>query len=134
MENSTTPSLLSRAINILSKDQSPLAIQSFAEVLAKYSDESTWVAIPLEEPEGTFEPILFEEVGKAYVGMYSANPGSRFPGIVTDINKLFHVVFSNDFINGIVIDPESAQLFLEKEFILHCLSLCKHRNYLPQPE
>jgi hypothetical protein len=131
MINANSHTRLSLAVEKLSKDQTPFTIQFFAEVLAEYSDKSIWVAIPLENVESDNELVLFYESKKIYAGIYSDKPTPRFSGIITDINKLFQIVLSDDRIDGIVIDPESTQLYLEKKFLLHCLSLCKYNNYLP---
>lgn len=109
------------------------SIQNFAKVLSSYSDCSQWVAIPMEDITAN-EIAMFEERGKIYVGMYSDIPSKRFPVVETDINKLFHIVFTMDVIAGIVIDPESTQLYLERDFLRKCLVYCKFEKYLPEAE
>lgn len=109
------------------------SIQNFAKVLADYSDHSHWVAIPMENII-TNEVVMFEERGKIYVGMYSDAPSKRFPIAETDINKLFQIVFSMDDIAGIVIDLESTQLYLERDFLQKCLAYCAYQKYLPEAD
>lgn len=109
------------------------SILNFAKILSDYSDHSDWVAIPMEDIS-TNEVALFEELGKIYVGMYSDIPSKRFSIVETDINKLFHIVFTMDNIAGIVIDPESTQLYLERDFLRKCLAYCEYQKYLPEAD
>ena len=109
------------------------SIQNFAKVLSDYSDHSNWIAIPMEDIS-TNEVALFEERGNIYVGMYSDIPSKRFSIVETDINKLFHIVFTMDNIAGIVIDPESTQLYLERAFLRKCLAYCEYEKYLPEAD
>ena len=109
------------------------SIQNFAKVLSDYSDHSNWVAIPMEDISAN-EVALFEERGKIYVGMYSDVPTERFSITETDINKLLHIVFTMDAIAGIVIDPESTQLYLERDFLRKCLTYCEYQKYLPEAD
>ena len=109
------------------------SIQNFAKALSDYSDHSSWVAIPMEDISIS-EVALFEERGKIYVGMYSDMPSKRFPVVETDINKLFHIVFTMYAIAGIVIDPESTQLYLESDFLRKCLIYCEYEKYLPEAD
>lgn len=119
---------LKQAIQQLSASNAD-SIRNFAKILSDYSDHSHWVAIPMENVI-TNEVVIFEEQGKLYVGMYSDAPSKRFPIIETDINKLLQIVFATDDIAGIVIDPESTQLYLERDFLRKCLSFCEHHKYL----
>lgn len=109
------------------------SIQIFAKVLADYSDHSNWVAIPMADIS-TNEVALFEERGKLYAGMYSDVPSMRFSIVETDINKLLHIIFTVDAIAGIVIDPESTALYLERDFLRKCLTYCEYQKYLPEAD
>lgn len=120
---------LNDAIHQLSPSKEE-SIQLFAKVLSNCSDSSQWVSIPLENTT-TNELVKFEERGRLYVGMYSDIPSMRFSAVITDINKLFHVIFTTEEISGIVIDPETTQLYLEKDFLRKCLIYCKYHKYLP---
>lgn len=124
--------MLKQAIQQLSPSNEK-SMQNFAKVLSSFSDHSQWVAIPMEDI-ATNEIAMFEEHGKIYVGMYSDIPSKRFPVVETDINKLFHIVFTMDVIAGIVIDPESTQLYLERDFLRKCLAYCEYEKYLPEAD
>lgn len=118
---------LAQAIKMLDEKNSE-SIRCFAEVLAEYSDNARWVAIPLNDVR-SYEIALFEERGKIYAGMYSGKPSHRFPSVETDINKLLHVIIANNKLDGIVVDPETTQLYLDRGFLMKCLSLCKYKKY-----
>lgn len=132
-EETQTPKMtMKQAIQQLSPNNEE-SIQNFAKVLSDYSDHSNWIAIPMEDIS-TNEVALFEERGNIYVGMYSDVPSKRFSIVETDINKLFHIAFTMDNIAGIVIDPESTQLYLEKDFLRKCLAYCEYQKYLPEAD
>ena len=109
------------------------SIRNFAKILSDYSDRSQWISIPMEDIAAN-EVVLFEECGKIYVGMYSDAPSKQFSIVETDINKLLHIVFTMDNIAGIVIDPESTQLYLERDFLRKCLTYCEYQKYLPEAD
>jgi hypothetical protein len=111
-------------LNLLSS-QSPDNMKLFAQVLRSYIDNNTWVHIPGNEDENGFRITVLERRGSHFAAMYSdpseirnAEKGSI---LLTDINKLIDPVFQNKDIDGIVIDPYTTSLCLEKPFLLKCI-------------
>lgn len=76
---------------------------------------------------------IIESRGKHFAAMFSdpseiSNP-DKVSIVLTDINKLIEPVFHNENIDGIVIDPYTTSLFLEKPFLLKCIL---HGSYSEQ--
>ena len=124
------PSDLFLAIDKVKKSQGPAAMAELSHVLKSYIDEGTWVPMPITEDSKGYQLRIAEARGQGYAVMYSDHSEVRAPGdiAVTDINKLLEPVFANKEIAGIIIDPETSGLCLDKCFLLKCIL----HGYLPQ--
>lgn len=112
------------ALDTFKKDQSPVGMERFAIMLRKFADASEWVHIGGENDEHGFRVNLISSRGKMFAAMYTDASEIRASAksvMLTDINKLFEVVFHNDGISGVIIDPDTTSLCLEKGFLLKCL-------------
>ena len=79
--------------------------------------------MPTKQDAHGYQLRILENQGKAYAAMNSDNSEVKTPGsiVMTDINKLLSPVFENPAIGGIVIDPDTTSLCLDKGFILKCI-------------
>ena len=95
--------------------------------MKRYIDDGTWVYMPGVNDENGFRFKLLESRGKYFALMFSDQTEIRNPGnesiISTDINKLMGPVFQRDDIAGIMIDPYTTGLCLEKVFLQKCIDL-----------
>lgn len=120
---------LFNALEKMKRYQSPAVMAEFSRVLKNYVDDGTWVPIPTIQDAHGYQPHIIESQGNAYAAMYSDQSevkGSRNV-VTTDINKLLGPVFQNPDISGIIIDPETTSLCMDKGFILTCIL----HGYLP---
>ncbi len=111
-------------LNLLSSQRND-NIKIFSKVLKGYIDDGTWVHMSGKQGEKGFLMTVIERRGKHFAVMFSdpseiknQNEGNI---VLTDINKLLESVFQNINIDGIVIDPDSTSLCLEKPFLLKCI-------------
>lgn len=114
----------------LKKSQGPAVMAELSRVLKVYVDESTWVPMPtINDPNG-YRLRIVEARGKPYAAMYSDQTEIKASGsiVMTDINKLLEPVFENPEIAGIIIDPETTSLCIDKGFFLKCIL----HGYLPE--
>lgn len=103
---------------------------SFAKTLTNYVEAGTWIPMPIHKDENGYRLKIIESHGKHYAAMYSDNThmkkDSEFDVVVTDINKLIDPVFQNSHIDGIVINPYTSCVCLDKKFLLKCLLHAKY--------
>ena len=119
-----TVSDLTAAIGNFKNDQSLDNQIEVARILRSYVAAGTWIHIPGEQDENGFRLKVIASRGKHFAGMYSDSfemRGGKQSIVVTDINKLLDPVFANPRIDGIVIDPDTYSLCLEKPYLLRCL-------------
>ena len=113
------------AVLNLRSSQSPDNLRSFAHVIKSYIDNNKWVHIPGNEDEKGFRMTVLERRGNHFAALYSDPTEIRNAQndniLLIDINKLIDLVFQNKDIDGIVIDPDTTSLCLEKPFLLKCI-------------
>ncbi|MBQ5956286.1 MAG: hypothetical protein IJL46_01810 [Clostridia bacterium] len=113
------------AVQNLLSSQSPDNMRGFAKVLKSYIDDGTWIHMPCKKYEKGFRMRIVDSRGKHFAALYSDASEIRNKGkddiVLTDINKLIEPVFQNTDIDGIVIDPDTTSLCLEKHFLLKCI-------------
>lgn len=121
---------LSLVIEKLATSPSVENQKNFAKTICSYVENGTWVHMPIHQDEKGFRLKIIESRGKHYAAMCSdeseVKKDSEFDIAVTDINKLIEPVFQNEHIDGIVINPYTTVLCLDKEFLLKCLLHAKY--------
>lgn len=126
----TSKSELSIAVEKMVSSPSVENQKNFASVISTYVEKEIWVPIPIHQDEKGYRLKIIESRGKHYAAMCSdeaeVKKDSEFNVAVTDINKLIEPVFQNEYIDGIVINPYTTFLCLDKEFILKCLLHAKY--------
>lgn len=121
---------LGAAIDKLASNASVENQKNFAKVLGSYVENETWVHMPVHQDGNGYGLKIVESRGKYYAAMcsdkseFKNEPG--FDVMFTDINKLIEPVFQNDSIAGIVINPYTSFLCLDKEFLLKCILHAKY--------
>ena len=123
-------SALFQVLDKLKKSQGPAVMAELSKVLKSYVDKGTWVPMPtIDDPKG-YRLRIVEARGKPYAAMYSDQTEIKARGsiVMTDINKLLEPVFENPEIAGIIIDPETTSLCIDKGFFLKCIL----HGYLPE--
>ncbi len=125
-------SSLGSVISRLVSNQSPAVMMEFSKVMKDLVDNRTWVQMPVIKDSGGTRFRIMNSRGKGYAAMYSDNNDKKAGGsiIITDIIKLIEPVFSEPSIGGIVIDPDTTALCLDKEFLLKCIL----HGYLPEQD
>lgn len=121
---------LYNVVDSLKKSQGPTAMRELSKVLRKYVTEGTWIPMPTIQDSKGYRLRIIESRGNAYAAMYSDNSEVKVAGsiVMTDINKLLDPVFENPEIAGVVIDPDTTSLCLDKGFLLKCIL----HGYLPE--
>ena len=129
-ESELPHSALFRALDKLKKTQDPAAMAELSRVLKAYVDDGTWVPMPAGDAPGGYQLRFIESQDKLYAAMYSEQTEVKARGriLVTDINKLLEPVFKNPEIAGIVIDPDTTCMCIDKGFFLKCVL----HGYLPK--
>jgi hypothetical protein len=121
---------LTKAIEKLASNPSVNNQKNFAKVLTNYVEAGEWVPMPIREDKNGYRLKIIESRGKHYAAMCSDNThvkkDTEFDIAVTDINKLIDPAFQNSQIDGIVINPYTTCLCLDKEFFLRCLLHTKY--------
>lgn len=121
---------LTLEIEKLSSNPSVNNQKSFARTLTNYVEDNIWVPMPILEDQKGYKLKIVQNRGKHFAAMYSDNihakKESEFNIAVTDINKLIEAVFQNPHIDGIVINPYTTSLCLEKGYLLKCLLHAKY--------
>lgn len=128
---------LSLAIEKLASSTSVENQKNFASVICSYVENGTWVPMPIHQEEKGMRLKIIESRGKHFAAMCSdeaeMRKDSEFDIAITDINKLIESVFQNECIDGIVINPYTTVLCLEKEFLLKCLLHAKYPEQKNMP-
>ena len=123
---------LKAALLEMINDQSDKNMVNFSKVLKYYVENGVWVHMPGKQDDRGFMMKIVQSRGKLYAAMFSDPSEVRNPEkldiIVTDINKLLDPVFQDPNISGIVIDPYTTFVCLEKRLILQCIL---HGTYPP---
>ena len=114
----------------LKKTQGPAVMAELSRILKAYVDGGTWVPMPIIDDPNGYRLRIVEARGKPYAVMYSNQTEIKASGniVMTDINKLLELVFANPEIAGIIIDPETTSLCMDKGFLLKCIL----HGYLPE--
>ena len=115
------------AIQKLKKSQSAINVQEFSNSIYESINSKQWLPILGKNSgdKGFAMDYRFSD-NKAYLSIFTDNKEiKRIPNgytiIVTDVNKVIDSVFGNTQIKGIVINPDTDQMFLEKYFLLKVL-------------
>ena len=116
-------SKLYAAISELKRSQSPDVIRKLSVVLKEYVDTGAWVPIPTVSDVKGYQLRIISSNGKPFAAMYSdpSEVKANTEIMTTDINKLLEPVFANTELAGIIIDPDSTSLCIEKGFFLKCI-------------
>lgn len=121
---------LTLAIENLKLNPSANNQKAFAKILASYVENGTWVPMPIFEDKIGYRLKIVQSQGKHFAAMCSDSTHVKrdpeFNVAVTDINKLIEPVFENSDIDGIIINPYTTCLCLEKDFLLKCLLHAKY--------
>lgn len=121
---------LTLAIEKLESNASAENQENFAKILNRYVESGTWVYMPTHQDEKGYRLKIVASRGGHYAAMCSDSDKIKkdkgFDVLNTDINKIFDSVFENENINGIVINPYTSPLFLDKGFLLKCLIHAKY--------
>ena len=116
---------LNAALRKLRKTQSQDDFDVFTSTFKAAVDNGAWVNMPCKKEGGRYALKIVEERGKHFAVMFSDQSEARFYDgydmLITDINNLLDPVFSNDDIDGIILDPFTTSLCLEKKYLLRCL-------------
>ena len=104
----------------LLEENNPANIRAFSRILGTCINEKVWLHMPVIPDEHGEQLVLLESRGKSYAAVYSDPSQALAKGRIlwTDINNLIDPVFATPDIAGIVIDPETTVLYLDKRFIL----------------
>ena len=123
---------LNSAVQDLAKNQGPESLASFSKVLRSYTDKGTWVYMPGRNDGDGFRFKVLEARGKRFAALYSdasEAPAGQAEVCLAELNRLLDAVFHESQLAGIVIDPFTTKLCMEKHFLLKCLL---HGAYPPQ--
>ena len=109
------------ALKNIKNAQTAENIAAFEKIFRKYVDEGCWLPLICYKEEG-FPLVIIEERGKYYAAMlshtYQLPKDIDVKVAITDINKFIDRVFGNEAIDGIVIDPFTTGMFIEKFYLL----------------
>lgn len=110
---------LYNAVVYLKEHLNATGLQIFFDTFQKHIDDEIWLPIPTIKDDNGYQLILIEESGKVYAALYSSHTEAQRECsiVMTDLHKLLDPVFDNPAIDGIVIDPDTHLLFLEKDFL-----------------
>ena len=121
---------LTLAIEKLESNASVQNQENFAKILNHYVESSTWIYMPTHQDANGFRLKIVESRGNHYAAICSdfdkIKKDIGFDSLQTDINKVIEAVFGNENIDGIVINPYTSPLFLDKGFLLKCLIHAKY--------
>ncbi len=122
-------SALYAAISELKRSQSPDIMRKLSVILKEYVDTGVWVPIPTVSDGKGNQLRIINTNGKSFAAIYSdpSEVKANTEMMTTDINKLLDPVFENTEIAGIIIDPDTTSLCIEKGFFLKCIL----HGYLP---
>ena len=99
--------------------------KAVAKILYSLAKEKKWVYIPIHSDNNGIHFEIYEHNRRYYAAMLSDNTqfkkNVKFDISITDINKLIKLVFTNDGLAGIVINPYTKPIYLHKGFLLKCL-------------
>ena len=97
--------------------------QVFFDTFQSHIDNEIWLPVPTIKDDDGYQLILIEELGKVYAALYSSHTEAKrkYTIVMTDVRKLLVPVFDIPAIDGIVIDPDTHLLFLEKYFLCQYL-------------
>ena len=119
--NNKNLSPLNTALKKFASKPSDNTLLVYQQILKEYTDRGEWVHMLLKSAD-THELALTESQNKVYAIMLSDasefRKDSGYSIVLTDINKLIDAVFSNPDIDGILIDPFSTMLYMDKSFLL----------------
>ena len=113
------------ALKNIKNAQTAENIATFEKIFRKYVDEGCWLPFICYNEEG-FRLFIVKERVKYYAAMLSHT--SQLPKdidvkvAITDINKFIDRVFGNEAIDGIVIDPFTTCMFIEKFYLLRIIN------------
>lgn len=111
----------------LRQNSSPENIQRFSDILFSYVSQGVWVPMMGKKTGDKGFMIDYRLSGGLAYGAFFTDPSEikskkvGFDMLITDINKLIDPVFQNDNFGGIVINPDTDGLFLEKKLLLKIL-------------
>ncbi|MBO7727725.1 MAG: hypothetical protein J6S50_04310, partial [Oscillospiraceae bacterium] len=112
---------LNSTVRELACKQGPETIAAFSKALRSFVENGTWVSIPGRNDGSGFHFKVLETRGKRFAAMYSdpsEAPSDQGEICLAELNKLLYEVFHEPQIAGIVIDPFTSKLCMEKHFLL----------------
>lgn len=120
-QNNSSANSLNDAVKKLKAGINAETVDNFNKVFKYCIDNNVWLPLLFYNEDG-YRVFILEENGKYYASMLSdmseniKNPHTKF--VLTDVNKLLDRVFSNEDIDGIVIDPYTNSMFIEKHLLV----------------
>ncbi len=112
------------AIEMMRHDRNPKTVQALTNAFYNCITNGEWVPM-LCQDHGDKGFLLDYRMhnDKAYIAMFTDTSEVKkkttgFEVVITDINKLLVPLFHNSNLSGIVIDPDTNALYLEKEWLL----------------
>ena len=123
-----------RALAALKKGANADTVSEMNDALCECILNGTWVNMITygREAQGYRAEMRTAGNGEIYAAWYTGPDEIRTPKyslMITDINKLLDMMYSNPGIAGMVINPDTEAIFLRKE---HLLSILLHSQYSDQ--
>lgn len=114
---------LTQAINGLMKYNNSENQKKVFDIFRAYIEEGKWLFSNGSIENGKTSVLLIQEKGKNYIPVYTDKEYVKNKNsiIQTDINKFIESIYSSKEIAGLVINPGSQNLYMEKEYILKVL-------------
>ena len=116
---------LNTAVRKLVAHQSPESRAEFSVALKALAESGTWVYMPGKKEEAGFSFAVLTARGKNFAAFYSdpseVPPERMQETCVADLDRLISQVFREQGLAGVVIDPFTHRLCLEKHALLRCL-------------
>ena len=117
-ENDTD--MLSHAIDVLMKHDTPESRKHVFSVFRRYVEEGKWLFTLGETDEKGTKLYTINERGKEYIPVYTDGrliEKGKGTVIQTDVNKYLEVLYSTDISGGLVINPGKQNMYFEKDYI-----------------
>ena len=113
----------SQAISELMKYNNMESQKKVFDIFRTYVEEGKWLFSSGNVNDGNTSVLTIQEKGKYYIPVYTDGEYVKNNNSViqTDVNKYIESLYSTKEISGLVINPGSQNLYMEKEYILKIL-------------
>lgn len=113
----------SQAISELMKYNNMESQKKVFDIFRTYVEEGKWLFSNGNTNDGNTFVLTIKENGKYYIPVYTGEEYIKNNNsiIQTDVNKYIESLYSSKEISGLVINPGSQNLYMEKEYILKIL-------------